>query len=126
MPSHWELESGEFEESEVPDAIRRLVDPSGAYSLPIRTYDGSTIGYKNNEEEDLDDAYNSVDDNAENFPPSTTVGNAMAVQDMSLTCLRSMLIEHFNANFRNNKVTWPTRLAKKPRPVATSTSPFKL
>ena len=39
MPSHWELESGEFEESEVPDAIRRLVDPSKANSSAICTYD---------------------------------------------------------------------------------------
>ena len=35
----WELESGEFDKSEVPDASRRLVDPSGANSSAICTYD---------------------------------------------------------------------------------------
>ena len=102
----WELESGEFDKSEVPDASRRLVDPSGANSSAIRTYDGTTIGYKSNEEEGIDDGYNSIDDNVENCPPSKTVGNGKAVKEMSLTFFRSVLIEHFDAEFRNNNVTW--------------------
>lgn len=118
VPSHWELESGEFDESEVPDAIRRLVDPSGANSRAIRTYDGTTIGYKN--DAGHNDKYNSADDVAESCSPSTTFRNGMAVKDLSLTCFRSMLIEHFDTKFHENDMT---RLAKKPRQVPTSTIP---
>ena len=67
---------------------------------------GTTIGYKSNEEEGIDDGYNSIDDNVENCPPSKTVGNGKAVKEMSLTFFRSVLIEHFDAEFRNNNVTW--------------------
>ena len=39
VPSHWELEGGQFDLEDVPDAIRRLLSPD-----VIRTYDQSTCG----------------------------------------------------------------------------------
>ena len=102
--------------------IQRLVDPSGANSSAIRTYDGTTIGYNNSR--GIDDGYNRGDDNAESYIPSTTVRNGTAVNEMSLTCFRLMLIEHFDTRFRNNDVIWPTQLAKKPREVPTRTIPY--
>jgi hypothetical protein len=124
VPSHWELKNGEYDESEVPGAIwRLLVDLSGANQSAISTYNGITIGYKNNEEEEIDDCYKNVYDNTENCPPSTTFRSGMAVKEMSSTCFRSMLLEHFDASFRNNDVTWPSNATCQKdmtRPVPTS------
>jgi hypothetical protein len=59
--SHWELESGEFCDDEIPFAVRRLVDPTGTENFRLRQYDGSRFGYirptvvSDNEDEDEDE-----------------------------------------------------------------------
>ena len=40
VPSHWEGERGQFEDDEIPEAIRRLISPDA-----VRTYDQSSCGY---------------------------------------------------------------------------------
>jgi hypothetical protein len=60
----------------------------------------------------------NCDENIENDVQSSgVVGDGTAVNEISLKVLRSMLIEHFDVSFQNNKVVWPTRLASRPRHV---------
>ena len=44
--SHWELESGEFGNDDIPFTIRRLVDPNGTDEFRLRHYDGTRFGYQ--------------------------------------------------------------------------------
>jgi hypothetical protein len=39
VPSHWESESGEFDEFDVPASIQKLIDPNGINRRAICTYD---------------------------------------------------------------------------------------
>ena len=130
VPSDWELDSGDFEESDLPDSIRRLIDPTGG--VGVCSYDATSIGrdYQgssnrddiddddkddDNQIADVDDD-NQIDVNTEQF----TAADGIAVIQLSLSTFRSLLINHFNDSFQKNKVVWPTRLAKQPRHVPTT------
>ncbi len=83
--SHWELESGEFWDEEIPFAIRRLIDPLGTYDFRLHHYDASQFGYRrppavevSDHEEEDDEANNRNHDRNENR--NTTVGHCIQVQ----------------------------------------------
>lgn len=109
------MDAGKFDESDLPDSIRRLINPNDV--LRACTYDGSSFGYQNEQEGDVHDGDN-CDQSIENVAQSSgVVRDGTAVNEIPLKVLRSMLIEHFDVSFQNNKVVWPTRLASRPRHV---------
>ncbi len=111
VPSHWEGERGEFQDDDIPEAIRRLINPDA-----VRTYDRSSYGWSNPEEErttvDDDGNEQSIIQNHRIF----TGCESVTVNELSLPQFRAMLIEHFNISFHSNKVTWPKRLSTKTPP----------
>jgi hypothetical protein len=117
IPSDWELDSSDFEESDLPDSIRRLIDPTGG--VGVCSYDGTSIGHdyqgaaNRDDIEDDDDDDNQIVVTIEQF----TASDGIAVNQLSLSMFRSLLINNFNNSFHKNKVVWPTRLAKQPRHV---------
>jgi hypothetical protein len=111
VPSRWELSSGQFDDDEIPDAIRRLVSPDS-----IRTYDQSSCGY--DQSTTTAAVNNGEDTNCIRSPRIIAVGESVAVNELPLSQFRAMLIEHFNVLFHEHKIVWPKRLvAKKPRHV---------
>ena len=106
VPSHWELQSGQFQENDIPDAIRRLVSPDA-----IRTYDRSTCGY--NPAGGSSTTVAAVSDEDSGHPTNRIIaeGEAVAVNELPLSQFRAMLIEHFNVLFHEHKIVWPKRLA---------------
>ena len=110
VPSQWELDAGKFDESDLPDSIRRLINPNEV--LRAYTYDGSSFGYQQDEQgDDCDNCDRNIEDEVQS---SSVVSEGTAVNEIPLKVLRSMLIEHFDVSFQNNKVVWPTRLASRP------------
>ena len=117
VPYQWELDSGDFEESDLPDSIRRLIDPTGVQG--VCSYDATSIGCNYQgppNSNDIDDD----DDNQIVANTEFTATDGIAVNQLSLSMFRSMLINHFNDCYLKNKVVWPTRLAKQPRRVPTA------
>ena len=89
MPSHWEGERGEFQDNDIPEAIRRLINPDA-----VRTYDRSSYGWSNPEERTAvedDGNEQSIIQNHRIF----TGGESVTVNELSLPQFRAMLIEHF-------------------------------
>jgi hypothetical protein len=121
VPSDWELDSVDFEESDLPDSIRRLIDPTGGVGVCL--YDATSIGHDYQGAANRDDIENEddYDDNqiivtTKQFTPSDSI----AVNQLLLCMFHSLLINNFNNSFHKNKVVWPTRLAKQPRHVPTT------
>jgi hypothetical protein len=107
VPSHWELQSGQFQENEIPDAIRRLVSPDA-----IRTYDRSSCGYNSAGAGRSTEAAVSDDGNGHHSTHRIIAeGEAVAVNELPLSLFRAMLVEHFNVLFHEHKIVWPKRLA---------------
>jgi hypothetical protein len=108
VPSHWELQSGQFQDDEIPDAIRRLLSTEQV----IRTYDQSSCGC--NPASTV--PFSSKEDNGQSSPTIQSQriiaeGEGVAVNELSLSQFRAMLIENFDVLFHEQKITWPKRLA---------------
>ncbi|KAI2498508.1 Plant transposon protein [Fragilaria crotonensis] len=52
VPSSYENDDGEFQDEDIPAAIRRLVDPIGNEGHRLRTFDSSRFGFQTNHEDD--------------------------------------------------------------------------
>jgi hypothetical protein len=118
VPSRWESESGQFDDIDVPESIRKLIDPNGINPRAVSTYDTSFCGFMdvdddNNNYESQQKQHNDNDDQHE----EVELGNerSISVNDLSLTRFHEMLVEHFNILFHDNKIIWPRRLPEKPR-----------
>ncbi len=114
------MDSSDFEESDLPDSIRRLIDPTGGVGVCL--YDVTSIGHdyqgaanKDNIENDDDDDYQIVV-TVKQF----TASDGIAVNQLSLSMFRFFLINNFNNSFHKNLVVWPTRFAKQLRHVPTT------
>ena len=121
VPSDWELDSGDFEESDLPDSIRQLIDPTGG--VGVCSYDATSIGNDYQGAANRHDIENDDDDDNQTVVTTEqfTASDGIAVNQLSLSMLRSLLINNFNDSFRENKVVWPTRLvAKQPQHVTTT------
>jgi hypothetical protein len=120
IPSHWETESGELRERDIPESIRKLMDPNGA--MPFSSgYEGSYCGFVDYDRGAIDNS-NVDDDNNGNLHMITTTGalvgrDNVSVNNLSLSLFRSMLVEHFNIAFHQHEVIWPKRLISKPRNI---------
>jgi hypothetical protein len=119
VPSDWELDSSGFEESDLPNSIRQLIDPTGGVGVCL--YDATSIGHDYQGAANRDDIENDDNDDDNNQMVVTieqfTASDGIAVNQLSLSMFRSLLINNFNNSFHKNKVVWPTRLAKQPRHV---------
>ena len=133
--SHWELESGEFRDEDVPFAIRRLINPLGTDDFRLRHYDASQFGYRRppvevtDFEDEDDDAADDSNRNHRDRNRDTTAGHRIQVQlgriqsgtavnELNLFQFRSLLIANFNERFHENTLKWPKRLARaSPRSV---------
>ena len=69
VPSQWELDAGEFDESDLPDSICRLINPNEV--LRACTYDESSFGYQH-KQGDMNDG-DKGDQNIENEVQSSSV-----------------------------------------------------
>jgi DDE superfamily endonuclease len=124
--SHWELESGEFGDDDIPFAIRRLIDPNGTDEFRLRHYDGTRIGYQqrrlpvvvsDGEEDDGDDRdgnRNRTNRNRNRNKTLARIESGTAVNELNFFQFRSLLIENFNIRFHEHNVAWPRRLARTP------------
>ena len=131
---HWELESGEFRDDEIPFAVRRLVDPTGTENFRLRQYDGSRFGYirptvvSDNEDEDEDDSDDERNEtanrNRNQIRDQRTAGpiglerieSGTAVNELNMFQFRSLLVENFNIRFHENDIQWPKRLGAPASP----------
>ena len=109
-PSHQELQSGQFQDDKIPDAIQRLLSTEQEV---IRTYDQSSCGY--NPASTV--PFSSKEDNGQS---SSTIqsqriiaeGEGVAVNELvPFSQFWAMLIENFNVLFHEQKITWPKQLA---------------
>jgi hypothetical protein len=137
--SHWQLESGQFGTEDVPEAIRRLINPNGTNESGWQNYDRTKFGYCSRVEEEEAHDYDDNDYSSTIREGGRVAGNIdtvrtsgawpetnqhevgtkrpIAVNDLCLKRFRSMLIEHFNASFHQHQLVWPKRLTTKPRHV---------
>jgi hypothetical protein len=113
--SQWESDQGSFEDGDVPECIRKLINPHGTNALGVRLYDRSSFGYDNSHDEDHDD--DEIEDAAMDCFPTLDGSREVNLSDMPLKVFRPLLIEHFNKQFHDTKVVWPTRLVDRPRQV---------
>ncbi len=127
--SHWEMESGEFRDEEIPFAIRRLIDPNGTDDFRLRHYDASQFGYRrppvvvsDNEDNDCDENRNRNRNKNRNENDKANCNNRIqsgtAVKELNFFQFRSLLVENFNIRFHEKNLQWPKRLARStPRNV---------
>jgi hypothetical protein len=120
VPSDWELDSSGFEESDLPNSIRQLIDPTGGVGVCL--YDATSIGHDYQGAANRDDIENDNDNDNQIVVTikQFTASDGIAVNQLSLSMSRSLLINNFNNSFQKNKVAWPTRLAKQPQHVPTT------
>ncbi|KAI2507316.1 hypothetical protein MHU86_7152 [Fragilaria crotonensis] len=100
--------------SEIPECIRKLIDPHGANVSSVRLYDRSSFGgydttYGDDSNDDHDD---KIEDTSADYDagPVTLDGRDVNLNEISLKAFRPLLIEHFNKQFHENKVEWPKGL----------------
>ncbi|KAI2500765.1 Plant transposon protein [Fragilaria crotonensis] len=129
--SHWEMESGEFRDEEIPFAVRRLiVDPNGTDEFRLRHYDASRFGFQRSPRPDSDNEEdNETDDNCvgnrnrnrnwnENQIRSLRIQSGTPVNKLNFFQFRALLVENFNVQFHKKSLQWPKRLARaSPRHV---------
>ena len=126
IPSHWESTGGQFEVRDMPIAIQRLINPLGTNVIAVQTYDRTKFGFRP-QSEDLTTQDDEDDNTNNNFDTGVdddciirdeeSAGRSVSVNTLSLKRFRSMLIEHLNVVFYEQKVVWPTRLTARPRDV---------
>ena len=115
--SDWELDSGDFEESDLPDSIRQLIDPTGGVGVCL--YDATSTGHDYQGAANRDDIENDNNQIVVTIE-QVTASDGIAVNQLSLSMFRSLLINNFNDSFHKNQVVWPSRLAKQPQHVPTT------
>jgi hypothetical protein len=108
VPSHWELQSGQFQDDDIPDAIRRLLSTEQV----IRTYDRSSCGRRHNPASTAPFRNEEVDNGQRSILNQRIIaeGEAVAVNELPLSQFRAMLIDNFNVLFHEQKIAWPKRL----------------
>lgn len=111
----WQGEMGNHNSSDVrrhvPFSVRRLTEDE------LRGYDTSGMGVGDDESivESPSSTNNDGDstdtDSTPNLGATPNVGVVRRVRDLSLDYFRERLVEHFDIQFKNNRIKWPTRMA---------------
>ena len=118
--SAYEDEDGQFQDEEVPAAIRRLVDPTGNEGFRLQTFDGSRFGVRNTDfrgdDDGDDDDIEQVDLNRSELQ-LPLVRSGTSVMSINFHQFRAMLIDNINIAFHKNKLKWPRRFARSAKPM---------
>ncbi|KAI2513545.1 Plant transposon protein [Fragilaria crotonensis] len=119
VPSSYENDDGEFQDEDIPAAIRRLVDTIGNEGHRLRTFDSSRFGFQMNHEDDARDCDDDDDDDDDGdiLDNDARFRSGTSVKSIEFNRFRAMLIENFNIAFHENKLKWPKRFAKNTEPV---------
>jgi hypothetical protein len=121
VPSPWELHQGCFDVSDIPECIRKLLDPHGTNASSVCRFDGSSFGGYGTtyceSERDHDDKIKDASADY-NCTPVVLDGRDTNLNEISLKAFRPLLIKHFKKQFHDNKVVWPERLVNRPRKVS--------
>ncbi len=127
--SYYETDDGQFQDKDIPAAIRRLVDPTGSEGHRLRTFVSSRFGFRNNvnddndkdndnDNEDHDDDNNHIENiNHSGILQLPLVQSGRSVKSIEFHRFRAMLIDNFNIAFHGNRLKWPKRFAKNTKPV---------
>ncbi|KAI2499538.1 Plant transposon protein [Fragilaria crotonensis] len=116
VPSSYENDDGEFQDEDIPAAIRRLVDPIGNEGHRLRTFDSLRFGFQANHEDDARDC-DDDDDDDDGDNDAHLIRSGTSVKSIEFNRFRAMLIENFNIAFHEDKLKWPKRFAKNTKPV---------
>ena len=95
-------ELGEVEGADLPEAIRRALNPS-----EIRQYDTTSVGAKSNRQGWDHEEDNSESDTDSSGGEDESSNDVRHVRKLSLPFFRQKLVEHFTIKFRRNEVKWP-------------------
>ena len=121
VASSYENDDGEFQDEDIPAAIRRLVDPTGTESHRLRTLDDSRFGMGLTDC-DLDDIGTADSDLNHRSLQLPLVRSGTSVKSINFTQFRAMLIDSFNIAFHKNELKWPRRFPKESMPVEITSS----
>ena len=116
VPSYWQVEAnGQFELSDMPRAIQRLISPSEVRDF--LTMDRSSCGESRRTDDRVEEE-EVVDVNDGNQIGNDNSG-VVSVTALPHREFRGMLVDNFNALYLQGKVSWPKRLPVGPRNVPT-------
>jgi DDE superfamily endonuclease len=122
IASAYEKDDGQFQDDDIPLAIRRLVDPAGNEGHRLRMFDGSRFGLRDADCRGDDDQDNeeieNVDPNRTELLKLPLVRSGTSVSAINFHQFRAMLIDNFNIAFHKNELKWPRRYGKNSRPVS--------
>ena len=104
VASSYENEDGQFQDDDIPSAIRHLVDPNGNEGHRLRGFDSSRFGLRDADCRGDDDHQDNKD--IENVDPNRTellklplVRSGTIVSLINFHQFRAMLIDNFNIAF---------------------------
>jgi hypothetical protein len=98
---------GEFEDDEVPEAMRRLISP-----VNQRTFDVSGMGTGDDPSDDNAEATDQQQSTAGNVQMSDD--GCIILRTMTMEAFRRKLIQHFDIAFAKKEIHWPKRLGVVP------------
>jgi hypothetical protein len=121
VASSFENEDGQFQDIDIPSAIRRLVDPTGKEGHRLRVFDSSRFGLRDADSRRDDDQDNkdiqNVNLNGSELLKLPLVRSGASVSSINFHQFRAMLIDNFNIGFHKKELKWPRRYGKHSRPV---------
>ena len=120
VPCSYETADGQFQDEDIPDAVRRLVDPTGWEGSRLQLYDSSRFGFRNrDDDDDHDDHLRSTTTNHSGGLQLPLVESGTASVSLhEFNQFRTMLIDYFNIAFHLDDLKWPKRYGENSRPVS--------
>jgi hypothetical protein len=100
--SVWQGDMGEYARTDMPEAIRRLVNPS-----ETRHYDTSGRGV--GQDCDLTGNDDGLDDLGGVDNPQPDEDGRICIRDLTMKEFRNRLITHFDIAFKRREIEWPSR-----------------
>jgi hypothetical protein len=100
--SEWTGEMGNCNSSEMPEAVRRLLNPD-----EIRQYDTSGMGLGTDSGGTGHSVYNGTSTGRSSIP--LIEDNRVVVSSLNLDDFKRRLIEHFDICFQKREISWPSR-----------------
>ena len=115
VPSSYDTADGEFQDEDIPAAIRRLVDPTGSEGSRLQFFYSSRFGYRNRD--DNVDGNTSSSNHWGGMQLPLVESGTGSMSSLEFHQFRAMLIENFNITFHEGKLKWPKRFGKNSTPV---------
>ena len=118
VPSYWQVEAnGQFELSDMPRAIQRLISPSEAKDF--LTMDRSSCGWRCDHDADERVEEEEVENVMINQIRNDSGRGVVSVTELSHREFRGLLVDNFNTLYHQGRVSWPKRLPVAPRNIPT-------